>query len=163
LQSKAELEEWYRNPDPWVYKTTPADLKRKAEIIMALHQVNQFQEYERAIDIGCGEGFVTESIPAKIIHGIEISDLAASRFSSNVIRVHEPQDKYDLVMTTGTLYQQYDHRQFKEWIESCSSKHILIAGIKDWLIHYDFGKIILEKEFSYREYTQRLVIYEIST
>lgn len=162
MQSKADLENWYQNPDPWAYKTTPADLKRKAEIIMALNSVNEFQEYERAIDIGCGEGFVTESLPAKVIHGIEISDLAASRFSPKVVRVHAPQDKYDLVMTTGTLYQQYDHSQFKDWMQACASKHIVVAGIKDWLIHYDFGKVIFEKEFSYREYTQRLVIYEVS-
>lgn len=162
MQNKNHLEEWYKTADPWEYKTTPDDLKRKAELIMALQEVNNFQNYSRALDIGCGEGFVTHSLPADTIHGIEISDLAASRFPANVIRVHVPQDKYDLVITTGTLYKQYDHRQFKEWIDACSSKHVLIAGISDWLINYNFGKVIFQKEFSYREYTQRIVIYEVS-
>lgn len=161
MQSKLELEHWYQNPDPWAYKTNPDDLKRKAEIIMTLNVINNFQEYNKAIDIGCGEGFVTESLPAKLIHGIEISDKAAERFALNVTRVHQPDGKYDLVMTTGTLYQQYDHRQIKEWVQACASKHVLVAGIKDWLIHYDFGKVIFEKEFAYRQYTQRLIIYEV--
>ncbi len=161
MQSKQELEHWYQNPDPWAYKTNPDDLKRKAEIIMTLNDINNFQEYNKAVDIGCGEAFVTTSLPAKLIHGIEISDKAAERFPSNVIRVLQPEGKYDLVMTTGTLYQQYDHSQIKDWMISCASKHILVAGIKDWLIHYDFGKVILEKEFQYRQYTQRLVIYEV--
>ena len=164
MQSKDELELWYRNPDPWNYKNNPADLKRKAELIMALNEVNSFNEYERALDIGAGEGFVTTSLPAKEIHAIEISDIAASRLPSNVQRVIAPCiKKYDLVMTTGTLYKQYDHKQIKDWIESCSNRHILVAGIRDWLIDYKFGKVIFEKEFAYREFQQRVIIYEIST
>lgn len=162
MQSKEELETWYRNPDPWNYKDNPQDLKRKAEIIMALNEVNSFNEYERALDIGAGEGFVTCSLPAKEIHGIEISDTAASRFPDNVKRIIAPcMKKYDLVMTTGTLYSQYDHKQIKNWIVESSTKHILVGGIKTWLIDYNFGKIIFEKEFQYREFTQRIIIYEI--
>lgn len=163
MQSKEELEHFYTNPDPWKYRTTPDDLKRKAELIMALSEVNSFTEYDRALDIGAGEGFVTCSIPAKEIHGIEISDKAASRFPENVKRVLAPcLQKYDLVMTTGTLYPQYDHEQIRDWIVDSASKHILVAGIKNWLIDYQFGKVIYEKEFAYREFTQRLIIYEVS-
>lgn len=161
MQTKQEIEEWYKKPDPWEYQTTPADLKRKAEVIMALQEVNKFEIYNRALDIGCGEGFVTESLPANEIHGIEVSDLASSRFPNNVIRVHEPQGKYDLVTTMGTMYIQYDNQQFKTWIEQSATRHILIAGIKSWLIDYNFGKVIFEKEFEYRQYTQRIAIYEV--
>jgi hypothetical protein len=162
MQSKEELEQWYLREDPWNYKNNPADLKRKAELIMALNEVNSFNEYERALDIGAGEGFVTCSLPAKEIHGIEISDNAASRFPDNVKRVLAPcMKKYDLVMTTGTLYTQYDHRQIKDWIVDCSTRHILVAGIRDWLIDYKFGNVIFEKEFQYREFTQRVIIYEV--
>jgi hypothetical protein len=69
--------------------------------------------------------------------------------------------KYDLVMTTGTLYTQYDHRQIKDWIVDCSTRHILVAGIRDWLIDYKFGNVIFEKEFQYREFTQKVIIYEV--
>lgn len=158
-QSKQELEHWYQSEDPWAYKTTPDDASRKEKIINILRE---FGPYNRALDIGAGEGYVTESIPAEKIHAIEISDLAASRFPSNVMRVLEPDSKYDLVMTTGTLYSQYNHQYIANTIKSCAVKYILVAGIKDWLIDYKFGKIVHDEEFQYREYTQRVIVYEVS-
>lgn len=163
LPTKEYWENWYKKIDPWEYQTTPADLKRKAEVITALQEVNKFEIYNRALDIGCGEGFVTESLPADEIHGIEVSDLAASRFPSNIIRVHEPQGKYDLIATMGTMYKDYPYKQFEEWIKHYATRHVLIAGIKSWLVECNFGKVIFEKEFSYRQYTQRIIIYEVST
>ena len=156
MQSKEELEQWYSNPDPWSYKTTEDDLYRKEQILDLLSV-----RYTRAIDIGCGEGFVTQDLPAVDVHGIELSDLAASRLPWNVKRVHAPEGLYDLVMTTGTLYVQYNHEQIAHWILSCACRHILIAGIKDWLIPYSFGKPIKTKEFKYREYVQSVTLYEV--
>ena len=158
MQSKEELENWYRFPDPWAYETTKDDLDRKQKIIDILPL-----RYQRAIDIGCGEGFVTRDLPAIEIHGIEISDLAAERLPWNVKRVTEPEGLYDLVMTTGTLYPQYNHEQIVNWIKNCSCRHILIGGIKDWLMPYSFGNVIQKIEFPYREFTQSVVLYEIST
>ena len=127
MQSKEELEEWYKTPDPWAYQITEDDAKRK-EIILEMLPYN----YQRALDIGCGEGFITANLPAADIHGIEISDTAASRFPWNVKRVLEPVGVYDLVITTGTLYHQYNHAQIAKIIESCSCRHVLVAGIKAW-------------------------------
>lgn len=157
MQSKEELENWYAVPDPWLYKQTLDDQVRKNTILDFLPL-----KYKRALDIGCGEGFVTTDLPAIEIHGIEISDNAARRLPWNVKRVHEPEGVYDLVMTTGTLYVQYDHRQIYNWIKASACRHILIAGIRDWLIDYDFGKILEQKEFTYRQYVQRLTLYEVS-
>jgi len=157
MQSKEELEQWYVNPDPWAYKTTEDDAIRKQKILSLLKG-----HYIRAIDIGCGEGFLTSELPAIRIDGIELSDYAASRLPYNVRRVHEPDGKYDLVVTTGTLYKQYNHKQIYDWIMSCSSRHILIAGIKDWLQPYNFGTPLAIQEFKYREYVQSVTLYEIS-
>jgi len=44
-----------------------------------------------------------------------------------------------------------------------SKNHILVGGIKDWMIWSDFGKIINELEFKYREYTQIIRLYEVIT
>jgi hypothetical protein len=65
-------------------------------------------------------------------------------------------------MTTGTLYSQYNHEYIANTIKSCAVKYILVAGIKDWLIDYKFGKIVHDEEFQYREYTQRVIVYEVS-
>jgi len=158
MQCKEDLENWYVNSDPWNYKTTQDDFLRKEKILEILPI-----KYQRAIDIGCGEGFITQDIPAEEIHGIELSDLAASRLPWNVKRVHEPEGFYDFVMTTGTLYTQYNHEQMVSWIQRCSCRHILIAGIKDWLLPYSFGKVVKEIEFNYRQYAQKVTLYEIGT
>ena len=158
MQTKEELEHWYAVPDPWLYKQTPDDEERKNLILDFLPL-----KYRRALDIGCGEGFITTDLPAIDIHGIEVSDNAARRLPWNVKRVHEPEGAYDLVMTTGTLYQQYNHAQIAEWIRRCAYRHVLIAGIKDWLVPYNFGTPLAAKEFKYREYTQSMILYEVST
>lgn len=157
MQTKEELEQWYKTPDPWEYETTTDDIFRKDFFLNMLPI-----RYRRALDIGCGEGFITRDLPAEDIHGIEISDLAASRLPWNVKRVHEPEGLYDLVMTTGTLYVQYDHQQIIQWIQKAACRHILIAGIKDWLIPHTFGTVIVTKEFQYRQYTQLVTLYEVS-
>lgn len=158
MQTKEELEQWYINPDPWFYKKTIDDEIRKNLILDFLPL-----KYQRALDIGCGEGFITTDLPAIEIHGIEISDTAASRFPWNVKRVIQPEGLYDLAITTGTLYEQYDHKQIYSWIKSSACRHILIAGIRDWLIDYDFGKLVNQKEFQYREYIQRVMLYEVGS
>lgn len=158
MQSKEELEQWYKNPDPWAYESTEDDAYRKDKILKMLPIW-----YNRALDIGCGEGFVTRDLPAKDIHGIELSDLAASRLPWNVRRVYAPEGLYDLVVTTGTLYQQYNHEQIAELIKRSACRHVLIAGIKDWLIYYNFGTPLLIQEFHYRQYVQSVILYEVST
>ena len=58
------------------------------------------------------------------------------------------------------MYFQYDHSLFRSWILKHSTEFILIAGIKDWLIRYEYpGELIAKTEFNYREYTQQLFLY----
>jgi hypothetical protein len=157
MQTKQELENWYNKPDPWFYQTTLDDKNRK-DLILSL-----LDTYDTALDIGCGEGYITKDIKAKKIYGIELSDNASSRLPNNVNRLLKPNGKYDLVMTTGTLYSQYNHTQIKNWVHESARNHILVGGIKDWMIWSDFGKIIKEIEFDYREYKQIIRLYEIIT
>lgn len=156
MQSKEELEKWYKNPDPWEYQTTQDDLERKSILLSMLTH-----KYKRSLDIGCGEGYITKDLPALEIHGIELSDNAASRFPENVKRVLEPIGSYDLVVTTGTLYHQYNHKKIAEMIESAAHRHVLVAGIKSWLLPYTFGKVIDTREFKYRQFIQKVTLYEV--
>jgi hypothetical protein len=156
MQSKEELEAWYKSEDPWSYRTNPDDQGRKERILHALPG-----RYKRALDIGAGEGWITQDLSADEIHGLEISDEAASRFPKNVKRVSVPVGKYDLVLATGVLYRQYDNQQVLNWISKHASKIILVAGIKDWLVDLSsLGEPVYVKEFSYREYTQEVRVYK---
>lgn len=153
MQSKEELEQWHSQKDPWGYETNPYDKVRK-DIILSM-----LGNYDRALDIGAGEGWLTKDLPSREIHAIEISDNASARFPNNVIRVHKPEGEYDLVITTGTLYRQYDNQQILDWIKEAKPKTLLIAGIKDWLVDLPFGTPTKEIEFPYREYTQVIKLY----
>lgn len=155
-QSKKELEEWYSEPDKWEYWKNKDDSRRKKEIMVLL------DEYKTALDIGAGEGFITTDLPAKKIYAIELSDTARERLAPHII-TEVPNKKFDLVVSCGTLYEQYEHEKMAELIKKHSKHHVLIAGIKEWLIDYDFGRVIRQYEFPYRGYTQLIRLYEITT
>lgn len=162
MQSKADLESFYTDPDPWGYKSNIHDNDRLKRILRALSDVSD-GVYTRALDIGAGEGFLTEHLPAHSIDAIEISDAAASRLPAPIRRVHAPDGKYDLIVATGVLYSQYDHIQMTKWIEEAASHIVLTCNIKDWEINdLPKDKIIREFEFPYREYVEHLVIYDFT-
>lgn len=154
MQTLEELENWYANPDPWAYETNPDDAERKKRILNILPG-----KYKRALDIGCGEGWVTKDLPVQEIHGLELSETARARFPANVKSVTEPEGEYDLIVATGVLYEHYDWREMLELIKKHSSGTILIAGIKGWLMDTSkLGEAKIET-FKYREYEQELRLY----
>lgn len=155
MQTKAELEEWYKNPDPWGYTTTKDDSERKEQILSALPGY-----YDRALDIGCGEGWITKDLPARVIHGLELSDTARIRIPEPVVAIVEPKGKYDLIVLTGVLYKQYDYRYFIEIVDKHSKPGttILTCHIKDWEQTLP-GEPEFVEEFPYREYVEVLRRY----
>lgn len=161
MQSKQELEDWYSQADRWGYFQNPDDSVRLQEILFILSLGKE--KYKRAIDIGCGEGFITSHIPATEIHGLDLSDNALNRLPHHIKPIDRPEGKYDLVISTGTLYSQYDHEGIYNMIKSCAVEYILIGGISDWLIPKYFGKELQVKEFKYREFTQKLTLYGVET
>lgn len=160
MQSPKEIENWYKDQDPWGYKDNEFDKERKAII---LDDLSLYGHFHRALDIGCGEGWITKDLPAKEIHGIELSDTASGRFPKNVKRVKEPEGEYDLVIATGVMYKHYDWKKFVEWINESATGIVLISSISEWEVSeiHDMvrGKFSRQRLFPYREYKQRLTIY----
>lgn len=160
MVDKTWLENWYKNSDPWKYRSEPDDLYRKTFLCNIINSYNP----KKVLDIGCGEGFITEGITAETVHGLELSDKAASRFAKRINRVLVPEAPYSLVLTAGTLYKEYDHVQIANWIYDSKPELVVVAGIKDWLIPYSFGKILEQYEFDYRGHLrQQVTVYETST
>lgn len=163
MQTKQELEAWYAKKDPWGYKNNPDDTARKKRLLSLLKK-----RYDRALDIGCGEGWITQSLPADAIFGLETSDSAAERFPSNVTRIDAPEGKYDLVVATGVLYSQYNWRQMLDWIKNHASGTILLSNIKDWerpevAELNEIANMRFSDEYPYRQYTQKLRLYDVFT
>lgn len=163
MQSKQELEESYKHGDAWDYRTNPEDYKRR-EYILGI--INTFiKDSQRAIDICCGSCFITEFIPSKEIHGIEIADNAAKLFPNNVKRVFEPQGKYDLVVSTGCLYTQYDWKSIVKKVNDAADNKaiIVLSNIEAWEVPEAIksikGKQLFEARFPYREYHQKVRVF----
>lgn len=161
MQSKQELEKWYEEPDKWGYFQNEYDEIRLKNIKYLLGWGKK--TYDRILDIGCGEGFVTQHLPSDVIHGLDISENAMNRLPSNVTAVSSPQGKYDLVVSTGTLYSQYDHEAIYKMIIESATQYVLIGGIADWLIEKQFGAEIQKMHFPYRQFTQKLTLYAVET
>lgn len=160
MQSKAELETWYRSKDPWEYETTADDEMRKRKILDTIKKHRS--HYKRALDVGAGEGFITRDLPAEVIHAVEVSDNASLRLKTPISRVLEPEGEYDLIIATGVFYSQYDWKQMQRWILDHASGLVLTCNIKEWEHPLPITPFY-EEEFKYRNYTQHLCLYEFST
>lgn len=165
-QTPAEIVAGYEKPDPWGYQTNPADQVRK-DII--LETAKRYGPYKRAIDLCCGEGWITKDLPAYEISGWELSVEARRRFPINVLDV-DPRGKYDLIVLTGALYDHYDWEKFVHLINEHSSNIILLCNIKDWEVPDAVKKIdavqIFEAEFEYNRhekesYVQKLRVFKV--
>lgn len=160
MQPKEEIEKHYEKPDPWGYQKSPSDANRKRILTMAL---KIFGPYEKLLDIGAGEGWLTKDYPAKILHGFEISDRAAARMPANVKRVLVPEGMYDIITCTGIFYPHYDWRFFQDMVNRHASKHVLVSSIKSWehpcvdLI----GEVVHAEEFKYNEHIQRMRLFKV--
>lgn len=159
-QSKQDLEDWYSKKDPWGYNDNSDDKVRKQVILDA---ISPYAPFKRALDIGAGEGFITKDLPAKEIEAIEVSDSASERLPSHIKRVKKPTDKYDLIILTGVLYDQYEGQKLIDWAKEHCDGIIVTCNIKDWEINpLPADAMVHTYEFPYRTYTQSLKVYKWS-
>jgi len=156
MQSKSEAEEWYQKNDPFNYIGNNDDAYRKKRILSNL------KTYNRGLDIGCGEGFITKDLPCKTIYGYDLSEIVMSRLPSIVSPMRKIEGKFDLIVATGILYNQYDYK----WVLDIIRKHaigtVITCNIKAWEIN-DLPNQIYEEEFKYREYEQKLRVYDFTS
>lgn len=161
MQPFEEIERNYEQPDPWGYQTNEDDQKRKRTIIEV---ATFFGPYQRCLDIGAGEGWITKDYPAKELHGYEYSNNAAARFPETVKRVVVPIGKYDLVCATGVMYGHYNWPFFMQLIKDHSSKYVLVSSIDAWELPCvnDIGKEIYRTQYDYREWKQRTRMFKLT-
>lgn len=165
-QTYQEITAGYETPDPWGYKNNPADIARKKIIIDTL---NRYGPFGRALDIGCGEGWITQDIPANEIHGWDLSAKAMGRFPKNVQAPMVPNGLYDLVVLTGALYDHYNCEELVDLVNTHAAKLILLCNIKEWEskhVERVKGRQIFSTEFKYErseteKYTQKLRVIRV--
>lgn len=177
LQSVAELDAFYAKADPWGYQHHPDDRRRQAELLGLLPE----RHYGRVLDIGCGDGFVTFSLPGDEVTGVDISPraiglaraaaagrqgggrfrfLAASLFDLDLLHLGQ----FDLVVVTGVLYPQYIGNAVS--VARLRIDGLLVAGgilatchIREWNPpRFPYTRLDAAL-YPYRERTHQLEIY----
>lgn len=171
-QTKQELDDFYSTSDPWGYYENPHDATRKARVLAALPQL----EYQSALDIGCGNGFITNSIPAKQVIGLEFSEKAvmwANEHAASHVNYMTgslfdlPDLKFpsmDLIVITGVLYPQYIGKGLRlvyVLIDQLLKPGgiLLCSHIYEWY-QARFPYLTVSREyFPYRAFSQVLEVY----
>jgi len=96
----------YEKTDPFEFNSNPDDAIRRDKIIASFGG----KRFKRALDIGCGEGFISRHLPADEIYGYDPSEIALSRLPDNVkpLKRDEINGDYDLVIVAGLLNSSGD-------------------------------------------------------
>lgn len=172
IQDIRELEDWHRQHDPWGYESSPEDRRRKEILLSEIPEGT----YQRVLDIGCGQGFLTKDLPGEQIVGVDIAAeaiaharrLASARlqFKQGSIfgleKVVEP--GFDLIVITGVLYPQYIAHALPTVYRTMdrllnNGGLLLSVHIEDWY-QARFPYLMLRQHmYPYREFTHRLELY----
>ena len=172
IQKKNDIEEWYNKRDPWGYNKNPEDFKRKEILLSELPK----KKYNNVLDIGCGQGFITQSLPGENIYGIDISqsaiDFAKKDFgekcvfiSGSIFEIQKLVDiKFDLIVITGVMYPQYIGKAsilIYLIIDNILNKggNLVSVHINEWY-NAQFPYLKIKQMFyDYRKYSHNLEIY----
>lgn len=193
--TKEQMENFYDSPDPFHYQDNPEDQKRKLFTISILNSVigqllisgktgsivnkpdddmslgderwnKRSTLFKNALDIGCGEGWITKDLPANKIYGYEQSGQARNRFTSNVIPVMIPDQTYELVVANGVLYEHYDWRMVMGLIRK-HARHIVLTGhigkdeVEEAIQKFP-GTQILQLKFPYRDWIWKIRVFDVT-
>lgn len=177
IQKPDELDAFYETPDPWGYRSHADDDRRRIELLAALPR----RKYRRCLDIGCGDGFVTFSLPGDDVVGIDVSEKAIQwaarqaaeqpvpqRFDFERLSIFDPELKalgrFDLIVITGVLYEQYIGKG-KAVVRSVVDDLLQDGGvlaschIREWSpVRFPYPLLDMTL-YPYREYTHQLEIY----
>lgn len=177
IQTKTEIEEFYATEDPWQYDSTPDDAERRARLLSAIPK----RRYRRTLDIGCGNGFLTEHLPGQEVVGCDLSEAAidwarkrvAGRsdderitfFASSIFKLTpETRGTFDLIVITGVLYPQHIGSSWSlvsEIVDRLLEPRGILATchISEWCKHRFPYLRIDQAYYPYREYTHCLEVF----
>lgn len=176
IMMRDAMNEKYKTPDPFGVKTDPADAFRKNRILDITEEILRnwcgLERFARALDIGCGEGFITVDFPATEIWGYDVSDVALERFPSgggtrggHVLLTSDP-DKitgmFDLILAAGVMVREYDFKSIIKLIEDHACGIVVICQTDQTEVPEVTsltGNQIHCTKFPYREFHQRLRVF----
>lgn len=178
IQTSEELNAFYQAPDPWGYEEDADDQRRRLELLGAL----PVRHYRRCLDIGCGNGFLTFTLPGDEVVGVDISDKAIAwanarrdqqprpeRFNFHVLSLFNLSSEmlgcFDLIVATGVFYDQYigkGRALVRLLVDSLLNEGGVLASchIRDWNAPLFPYNRLDTSVYPYRGYTHYLEVYK---
>jgi|GEM_PF-1313673 hypothetical protein len=167
-KTKEWVEGQYAKPDPWGYQRHPDDKYRRLMVMTACLGLAPDGRFRKALDVGAGEGWITQALPAIEIYGLELSDAAAARFPTSVKRLTDGthDHSFDLVVSTETMFEHYNWKQIRDAILKAAAPGALIVTCNNtkWevpAIEKEIGSPLLVQEFPYRGMVMRLKAWRV--
>jgi 2-polyprenyl-3-methyl-5-hydroxy-6-metoxy-1,4-benzoquinol methylase len=177
IQTQADLDEWYQGEeDPWEYESSFDDLKRKKFLLECIPDWS----FDKTLDIGCGNGFVTRDLPGEKIKGVDLSkkaiefaqtDAKKRKIENIEYQVADIFDlnhvfdfQFNLIVITGVIYPQYI-AESDRLIYIITDKLLAHGGIlasvhiDEWYTSRFPYQLLRQKFYPYRHYQHRLEIY----
>lgn len=177
IQSRDDLETFWSQPDPWGFRSHPDDQTRRVKLLAALPQ----SRYGRALDVGCGDGFLAEELPAEYVVGLDLASGAIAQATARAEArgaIHLAYQRgslfdlprlslgtFSLIIASGILYrEQYlgDATALAGQLLADALQpggDLVVAGIDPWLSVTPPLTLLHRERFPYREYTYRLEVW----
>lgn len=172
IQKLNNLEEWHNKKDPWDYENNPHDFKRKQILLSEIPDL----QYKNVLDIGCGQGFITQDLPGTNVYGVDVSHKAiefakqkkrgsVTFLQGSIFEIDTLFNiKFDLIVITGVLYQQYigkSNSLIYMLINNLLADNgiVISVHINEWYYSQFPYLKIKQIYYAYREYNHTLEIY----
>lgn len=177
MQGQEDLDDFYKESDPWGYFSNPDDKTRLEAILETIPR----RKYASTLDIGCGNGFVTVGLPGSKVMGIDLSSNAvihAEKYAKSVGSIAQfeqldvfdvdnryKNEQFDLVVITGVLYDNYIGKA-KSLIALkldnilAPNGIIMLVHIREWLKFAPPYSLIDRQIYNYRSYEHLLEVYQ---
>ncbi len=162
MRTREEWDKWYTVADPWKYEGSDEDILRTKVLLSRLRN----KRFRISLDLGCGEGFFTNSIAVTSDRtiGYDISETALARARERfpaiefkqgelleVISRPEVQDvPYDLILACEVLYYLKTDEERREAIHGISK-----LGTSDCLFNFSVivsGQVGAKRYFTHSEF-----------
>ena len=167
------FDEFHLTDDPWDYEKNKDDIQRRNILLEKLENYT----FINALDIGCGQGFITRYIPSRNITGVDISNNAVKHAKrknqnkninfkkSSIFDLSTHSFKYDLIIINGLLYKSYVGNS-KNLIYLIIDKLLESNGILISCHIIDWSRIVFpyflidEEIYQYRQFYHHLQVYK---
>ena len=172
IHKLSDLEKWHKKKDPWNYENKTHDFKRKQILMSEIPQ----KTYNNVLDIGCGQGFITQDLPGDCVFGVDISHQAINFakekerdnlkfFQGSIFEIDKFFNvEFDLIVITGVLYKQYigkSNALIYLLIDKLLSENgvLISVHINEWYYSQFPYLKIKQIYYPYRTYNHTLEIY----